>query len=396
MPGAERLIWVASRPGEFPDSRDPYRRCRSAGGARPPCYGRAFLRASRAGRSASAFGSEEVRVDFAAVRPSLRCQNRNAIRKDGSYAIHPLASLSRADRRGTRPRGPRRGDAGVPGVREGALRRSVLASAEVLQQSNATTTVTLANGELVVQDGPFADTKEQLGGTFVIDVPDLDAAIEWAQAGTIGVVGSRRDPTDRDPLRRRLVAGRTAGQVTDHEARAVAERAARESYGRLVALLAASTRDVALAEDALTDAFERALRTWPTTGVPDNPQGWLVTVARNRIRDLLASAAVRDRGAIGRPPRGRAHRARPGRAPRQAAGAAVRVCSPGDRPRGTHSADAPSRARLRRGSHRPRVRGAAPRDGTAPGPGKAPHPRRRYPVPGADARGAACSAARRA
>ena len=57
----------------------------------------------------------------------------------------------------------------------------VLASAEVLQQSNATTTVTLAAGELVVQDGPFADTKEQLGGTFVIDVPDLDAAIEWAR-----------------------------------------------------------------------------------------------------------------------------------------------------------------------------------------------------------------------
>jgi hypothetical protein len=56
----------------------------------------------------------------------------------------------------------------------------VLASAEVLQQSNATTTITLAGGELVVQDGPFADTKEQLGGTFVIDVADLDAAIEWA------------------------------------------------------------------------------------------------------------------------------------------------------------------------------------------------------------------------
>jgi hypothetical protein len=56
----------------------------------------------------------------------------------------------------------------------------VLASAEVLQRSNATTTVTLAGGELVVQDGPFADTKEQIGGTFVIDVPDLDAAIEWA------------------------------------------------------------------------------------------------------------------------------------------------------------------------------------------------------------------------
>ncbi len=81
--------------------------------------------------------------------------------------------------------------------------------------------------------------------------------------------------------------------MTEHDSRATAERVARESYGRLVALLAASTRDIALAEDALADAFERALRTWPTIGVPDNPQGWLVTVARNRTRDVLASAAVR-------------------------------------------------------------------------------------------------------
>jgi hypothetical protein len=56
----------------------------------------------------------------------------------------------------------------------------VLESAEVLQQSSASTTVTLAGGELVVQDGPFADTKEQLGGTFVIEVADLDVAIVWA------------------------------------------------------------------------------------------------------------------------------------------------------------------------------------------------------------------------
>lgn len=57
----------------------------------------------------------------------------------------------------------------------------VLIGAEVLQPSQVTTTVRLVDGELVVQDGPFADTKEQLGGTFVIEVPDLDAAIEWAR-----------------------------------------------------------------------------------------------------------------------------------------------------------------------------------------------------------------------
>lgn len=57
----------------------------------------------------------------------------------------------------------------------------VLISAEVLRSSESTTTVSLATGELRVQDGPFADTKEQLGGVFVIEVADLDAALEWAR-----------------------------------------------------------------------------------------------------------------------------------------------------------------------------------------------------------------------
>lgn len=86
--------------------------------------------------------------------------------------------------------------------------------------------------------------------------------------------------------------------MTIHEPGTVAEHAARASYGRLVALLAASTRDIALAEDSLGDAFERALRTWPSTGVPDNPEGWLLTVARNRIRDTIVSAQMRTTGPI--------------------------------------------------------------------------------------------------
>jgi len=57
----------------------------------------------------------------------------------------------------------------------------VLASAEVLQPSASSTTLTLEDGRLRVQDGPYADTKEQIGGTFVVDVPDLDAAIAWAE-----------------------------------------------------------------------------------------------------------------------------------------------------------------------------------------------------------------------
>ncbi|GAA1061785.1 YciI family protein [Agromyces bracchium] len=57
----------------------------------------------------------------------------------------------------------------------------VLVSAEVLQPSTNTTTLRLEDGALQVQDGPFADTKDQLGGTLVLDVADLDAAIEWAR-----------------------------------------------------------------------------------------------------------------------------------------------------------------------------------------------------------------------
>lgn len=68
-------------------------------------------------------------------------------------------------------------------------------------------------------------------------------------------------------------------------ARRAAERAARESYGRLLAFLAARTRDVAGAEDALAEAFASALAAWPEQGVPANPDAWLLTVARRRQTD---------------------------------------------------------------------------------------------------------------
>ncbi|MDQ0276659.1 RNA polymerase sigma-70 factor (ECF subfamily) [Arthrobacter silviterrae] len=84
-----------------------------------------------------------------------------------------------------------------------------------------------------------------------------------------------------------------AERLTHAEARAAAEHAARASYGHLVALLAASTGDLSLAEDALSDAFEQALLSWPSGGVPANPEGWLLTVARNRQRDTWKSASRR-------------------------------------------------------------------------------------------------------
>lgn len=88
----------------------------------------------------------------------------------------------------------------------------------------------------------------------------------------------------------------SAGPEQDR-ARRMAEVAARQSYGRLLALLTARTRDVAGAEDALAEAFGAALRTWPGSGIPANPEAWLFAVARRglgrsaRHRDARARAA---------------------------------------------------------------------------------------------------------
>ena len=73
----------------------------------------------------------------------------------------------------------------------------------------------------------------------------------------------------------------------------------REEWGRLTALLVARYRRLDLVEDALGDAVERAARNWPTDGVPENPAGWLLTVARNRITDRLRAEAIASRHAAG-------------------------------------------------------------------------------------------------
>jgi predicted RNA polymerase sigma factor len=70
------------------------------------------------------------------------------------------------------------------------------------------------------------------------------------------------------------------------------ERVARESYGRLVAYLSSHTRDVASAEDALSNALVSALTTWLRDGVPQNPEAWLLTAARHSFIDLVRHRQV--------------------------------------------------------------------------------------------------------
>lgn len=79
----------------------------------------------------------------------------------------------------------------------------------------------------------------------------------------------------------------------EEDTRRVVEMAARHSYGRLVVFLAARSRDLTAAEDALADAFASALETWPGKGIPDKPDAWLLAVAQNRLSDAARRARVR-------------------------------------------------------------------------------------------------------
>src|SRR4030081_3777548 len=67
----------------------------------------------------------------------------------------------------------------------------------------------------------------------------------------------------------------------------------RREWGPAVGALARWSGDLTIAEDAVQEACAEALRSWPLDGVPDNPGGWLVTVARNRARDRLRRESVR-------------------------------------------------------------------------------------------------------
>ena len=77
-----------------------------------------------------------------------------------------------------------------------------------------------------------------------------------------------------------------------------AEAVARNSYGKLIAFLAARTRDVAAAEDAPSEAFAAALADWPRNGCPQNPEAWLLTVARRKIIDAARRRATSEAAQI--------------------------------------------------------------------------------------------------
>lgn len=76
---------------------------------------------------------------------------------------------------------------------EALAKSGIVVGGNPLQPAETSTTIRLKNGERQVQDGPYADAKEQLGGYWIVETPNLDAALEWASKApvTVGAVEVR-------------------------------------------------------------------------------------------------------------------------------------------------------------------------------------------------------------
>ncbi len=169
---------------------------------------------------------------------------------------------------------------------EAMKKAGAFVAGDPLQPSATASTVRVNGGGSKVLNGPYADTKEQLGGVLHRRCTRprrrtvLGFALPRCQCRHAG------SPPDHGDVSRAFRGRMTVPHGSDTP-RAAAERVARQSYGKLVAFLAARTRDVAGAEDALSEAFATALTEWPTTGIPRSPEAWLLAVARRKSIDAL-------------------------------------------------------------------------------------------------------------
>ena len=206
---------------------------------------------------------------------------------------------------------------------------------EALQDVTTATTVSVRDGQRIVTDGPYAETKEHLGGFYLIDVPSLDDAIEVASRIPGAQTGRGRGPPD------------PGDGLTDPGD--VVARVFHEEHGRAIATLIRLLGDFDLAEEAVADAYVTALERWPADGIPANPGAWIVTTARNRAIDrarraqvfaqkaavIARDCGVRRVGAGRRAPGGGGGRDAPD--PRRPAAAHLHVLSPGARAGGRRS-----------------------------------------------------------
>ena len=186
------------------------------------------------------------------------------------------------------------------GLREAGL----FVAGDPLHGTDAATTVRVRDGETQITDGPFAETKEMLGGYYLIDVPDLDAALELRRAGAERRLRLDRGAPDHGHERAALAgrqaqarherAGerRPAGRPGRHRRARLPRGAGRRSSPRSSATSATSSSP----RTPCRTPSRRRWRPGRATASRPNPGAWITVAARRRAIDRLR----RDR-ALGRP-----------------------------------------------------------------------------------------------
>ena len=138
-----------------------------------------------------------------------------------------------------------------------------------LQPADSATTLRLESRKVLVSDGPFVDSKEFLAVLILVETDNLD--------GALAIAAEPKNSTSlgghRGPPRARAGGGLKRSFVT--------------SGARVLATLVGVLGDIELAEDAAQEAFALAAERWPRDGEPENPTGWLITMARNRAIDRI-------------------------------------------------------------------------------------------------------------
>ena len=256
---------------------------------------------------------------------------------------------------------------------------------EGLQPTSTATTVRVRDGERMLTDGPFAETKEQLGGFYLLECNSLDEAIELGGQDPGSAVRLGRGAAGHE-LRGRRGRGRTAigGGSQLAAPGAVVDRLFRRESGRAVATLIRILGDFDLAEEAVQEAFATAVERWPRDGVPPNPGGWIVRTARNSAIDrlrrerALRGEAARARGAGRRRGVRRGH----GNDPRRPAAAVLHLLPPGARARGAGGAHAADPRRPLHAGGGARLPGRRDGDAAAARAGQAQDPDGGHPLRG--------------
>ena len=144
-------------------------------------------------------------------------------------------------------------------------------------------------GERTVTDGPFAESKEVLGGFYLLECADLDEALEWAKKVPVpgGAVEVRPVMDYEGGGYEGAVLDSGGPRLLNRAADQVVDRLFRHESGRAVASLIRVLGDFDAAEEAVQEAFVVALERWPRDGTPDNPGAWITRVARNKAIDRL-------------------------------------------------------------------------------------------------------------